>query len=531
MALPTSGTYNALSITAEIVIRDAFENIGIPSEFLDVAKYNAAIRALNLILQDWMSKSYNLWTIQSEYMQLIQGQPSYVLPEYVNDIVQINTRTFTRLVRNEVDRTLLDAAPYSFTRQLGGTPQSNTGASYDNGGGGNPAFAFDGNPTTACTQNANDGNISYDFGMGNVFGLVSVGIQSNVNNLELQLIVEASADSVTWVPVITPSIINRYYKGIQLLFLNTTAAYRYFRVRSLEGLLDVQEIYFNVEDGLNTAAFINSDIPCAQIQPNGSIGYAYSNVPSAAVIPRFVAPATQVVNMVGIQVPANLGDQTYTLVVEGNSILTFNNATNNSDNPDSVINLGLQTLLTLPKQTYPAGVTQWFDLGTSLPVTYIQIRETGGATLNINQVYFVNNTVDTTVSEVSLYNYQNFPQKYQQGRPSCFYMQRNSNNINIPPFSNPPLLYLWPVPDNYWNLIQITYEKMMQDVTYLAQGIDIPARFYPSLIWALTWRLAMKYKPDIAQMYKVEYEQSFREATLEDSENVPITITINDEAY
>lgn len=359
MALPTSGTYNTLSITAEIIIRDAFENIGLPSEFLDVAKYNAAIRALNFTLQDWMSKSYNLWTIQGEYMQLIQGQPSYALPEYVSDIVQVNTRTFTR--------------------QLNGIAGSSSGIAQN---------AFDGDPYTTCEQDA----------------------------------------------------------------------------------------------------------------PNGTISYGYSIDGSNA----------QTITFIGI---TSNTDQEYTLTFTSTP---FPHAP--------------KIILTIPKTMYKAGVTQWFDVASTFPGSVITMTETGGATLDIQELYFTNNTNDTTVSEVSLYNYQNFPQKYQQGRPSCYYIQRNTNNMSVAPFTNPPLLYLWPVPDNYWNVIQITYEKMMQDVTYLAQAIDVPARFYPALTWALTWRLAMKYKPEVAQMYKSEYEQSFREATLEDSEDVPITITISDSA-
>ena len=52
------------------------------------------------------------------------------------------------------------------TRQLNGTPQSNTGDTYDGNGGGIAAYAFDGNPATRCIQNAQNSNISYDYGLG-----------------------------------------------------------------------------------------------------------------------------------------------------------------------------------------------------------------------------------------------------------------------------------------------------------------------------------------------------------------------------
>lgn len=153
------------------------------------------------------------------------------------------------------------------------------------------------------------------------------------------------------------------------------------------------------------------------------------------------------------------------------------------------------------------------------------MQETGGATLDIQELYFTNNTNDLSMSDISLYNYQSLPQKYQQSRPSCYYLQRNTNNLN-----SSPILYVWPTSDGTWPALQIRYTKMMEDVTYLAQGIDIPARFYPSVIWALSWRMALKYRPELAQSMKAEYNETFMQATLEDSEDVPVTITIADEA-
>lgn len=354
MGLATSGTYNTLSITAEMIIRDAFENIGMPSEFLDVAKYNAAIRGLNLILQDWISKSYNLWTVQNDYLSLNKGQAYYALPEYVSNMVQVNTRTFVR--------------------QLDGISSCSSGTA---------ANAFDGNPHTACTQTA----------------------------------------------------------------------------------------------------------------PNGNIGYAYSEDGSR----------TQDITFIGI---TSNTDQQYTL--------------NFTSTP---FPFPAQTILNVSKQFYPAGVTKWFEVAAVIPGSLITMQETGGATLDIQELYFTNNTNDLSMSDISLYNYQSLPQKYQQSRPSCYYLQRNTNNLN-----SSPILYVWPTSDGTWPALQIRYTKMMEDVTYLAQGIDIPARFYPSVIWALSWRMALKYRPELAQSMKAEYNETFMQATLEDSEDVPVTITIADEA-
>ena len=64
----------------------------------------------------------------------------------------------------------------------------------------------------------------------------------------------------------------------------------------------------------------------------------------------------------------------------------------------------------------------------------------------------------------------------------------------------------------------------MQDVGLYTQTIDIPSRFYPALIWGLSWQLALKFNPQLADMLESKYEQAFGIASTQDSEGVPITI-------
>ncbi len=66
---------------------------------------------------------------------------------------------------------------------------------------------------------------------------------------------------------------------------------------------------------------------------------------------------------------------------------------------------------------------------------------------------------------------------------------------------------------------------MMQDAgVFYTNSLQIPSRFYPALIWGLTWQLSIKYKPEMAQMFKAEYEQSFELAMVEDKEEVVIRL-------
>jgi len=347
--LPTSGTFNFQSIQIELIIREAYERIGILGEFVEPQKLDSAKRSIDLLLLEWMNKSVNLWTLNYEYLPLVTSQVQYTLPVTVSDIIQANLRTSTR--------------------QLNGVAASSNG--------GIAAQAFDGNPLTACTQNAQDGNISYDYGDGIAQQINFVGIQSNVDAI-YNIIVESSVDNINWLPLITLSSLN-FIKGVNV----------------------------------------------------------------------------------------------------------------------------------------------WFDVPTPIDARAYRIRETGGATLDIQEIYINNNIVDIPISNVSRYEYLTYPNKRLQGRPSVYYLDRQIT----------PILNLWPAPSNQYNCLQYSYKEMIEDAgNFYTNALQIPSRFYPALIWGLSYQLALKYNPQVAGAFKGEYEQSFNLATVSDSESVNISIR-GDEDY
>lgn len=337
-----SGTYNFQSVQVELLIRDAYENIGIAPEMLTPQKLDSARRSINLLLLEWMNKSTNLWTLHSGFLALNEFQSAYILPNYVSDLTEVNLRSSNRV--------------------LGGTPASSNG--------GIAANAFDGNSATACTQDAPDGNISYDYGEGQAQNISFCGITSHAN-LTYNLNIEASNDNVNW-----------------------------------------------------------------------------------------------------------------------------------------------QNILTITAKAFTAGQLYWFDIPTPTNARYYKIRETEGATLNIQEIYFNNNVLDTTISSISRDEYLKFPQKNIKGRPSvCYFDKSITTSIS-----------LWPSPSASYNAISYSYKKMMQDVGLYTNTIEIPSRFYPALTAALSYKLAIKFNSQVADILSQEYQNSFNLATIEDTEDVNITI-------
>jgi hypothetical protein len=211
----TSGKYTFQVIEVELIIREAFERIGILGEFVEAQKLNAARTSINFILLEWMNKSVNLWTLQSDYLSLITNKGQYILENIVGDIIQANLRTSTR--------------------QLNGTPAASSGT---------PANAFDGNAATHCDAGVN-GNISYDYGTGNTQQINFIGIQSHTETL-YTLNLQFSQDNTNWTILYT--IPPQTFPAQVTLWFDVPIPLdaRAYRIIETNGAtLDITELYFN----------------------------------------------------------------------------------------------------------------------------------------------------------------------------------------------------------------------------------------------------------------------------------------------
>lgn len=466
----TSGNYNFQSVQIELLIREAYERIGILGEFTEYQKLDSAKRSIDLILLDWMNKSVNLWTLQGNYLSLNTGQGQYTLPNYVSNIVQANLRTSTRQ---------LNGIASSNIRQLNGLPTSSSGVAVN---------AFDGNPLTACTQNAPNGNISYDYGfvLPIEITISLVAITSQIQR-DYTISIQTSDDTIVWndlqlIPVRT------YFPNLAVeLIIDVPIAARAYRILETGGAtLNIQELYFVNYGPNNNAAKAfdgNSNTSFIDILPQGSISYDYGE------------GITQTITFIGIQSAATIS---YELVVEY-----------------SQDGITWSDLMDIPIQVFPEGIIVWVDVITPVAARFYRIREKGGNILQFQEIYFNNNIFDFAISNVSRYEYLTYPNKKLQSRPSVYYLDRQIV----------PILNIWPTPSISYNCLFYSYKKMMQDAgAFYTNTLQIPARFYPALIWGLTWQLALKYRPESAAMFKGEYDQSFNSATYEDSESSAIRI-------
>jgi hypothetical protein len=243
---------------------------------------------------------------------------------------------------------------------------------------------------------------------------------------------------------------------------------------------------FSSSGGNAANAFSGSgNMACTQTAPNGYISYLYSTGNTPAIF------------YVGIQ--SNVTNN-YTLVCE----YSFDNVTwiNN---------------LTIPQTFYPSGQLLWFVLNAPLNIQAIRIRETGGATLDVQQIYFSSPTFSRILSAISREEYISYPNKLQQSTPSSFYLDRQTT----------PTLTLWPTPDNTYQTIVYNRIVQIMDVTSINQNINIPQRFLKAVLMSLASDMALIYKLERFDTLKMLAGEAFEQAAREDTERVPLRIQPN----
>jgi hypothetical protein len=238
--------------------------------------------------------------------------------------------------------------------------------------------------------------------------------------------------------------------------------------------------------GVAANAFDNNGLlPCTQTAPNGNISYSWG------VNGRFS------ISMLGI---TSFVDSTYTIQPEysfdGNTWIPCPGFT-----PEATAFLQNQLV--------------WFVIPVPVPASNFRIRETGGSTLNISQLYFNTNVNDTSISRISRNEYIAVPNKNQTGTPTSFWVDRQIN----------PVVYLYLTPNATYNNMYYTYTRQIQDVGSMIDTAEIPARFLEPLASDLSSRLAVKEgKMDRFAILDGKATQSYVKAGMEDRDRAPLNI-------
>lgn len=125
-----------------------------------------------------------------------------------------------------------------------------------------------------------------------------------------------------------------------------------------------------------------------------------------------------------------------------------------------------------------------------------------------------NGNIELTVDRISRDYYLNIPNKESTGRPVQFVINRSIT----------PVLYVWPTPDQPYDLI-VDRLVRMDDASAGVDTLQVPFRFYPCLAAGLAYYIALKKAPDRIQILKAAYEEEFDRAMSEDRDRASLTLT------
>lgn len=225
----------------------------------------------------------------------------------------------------------------------------------------------------------------------------------------------------------------------------------------------------------------NPATACTQTAPNGYISYNWNT-------------ASYMIALVGIQSNATL---TYTLVFE------YSND-----------NINWFQVGAPAAQSFPIGTIVWFVIQTPTNGTVFRVRETGGETLNVQELYFNTALYDLIITPLSRSEYMALPYKNQTGRPTSFYLDKQIN----------PILNIWPTPTAQYNNLYFTATQHLQDIGQLTNTSQVPVRFLESLTASLAYKLAVKFDLQRVQVLKALSDEETTAASKADIEKVPLRI-------
>jgi hypothetical protein len=101
--MTTSGL-SSFNLDLNDMVEEAFERAG--SELRTGYDLRTARRSLNLLFADWANRGINMWTFEQNTITLVQGQPTYALPDDTVDLLDHVIRTNANVASNQADLTI-----------------------------------------------------------------------------------------------------------------------------------------------------------------------------------------------------------------------------------------------------------------------------------------------------------------------------------------------------------------------------------------------------------------------------------------
>ena len=183
------------------------------------------------------------------------------------------------------------------------------------------------------------------------------------------------------------------------------------------------------------------------------------------------------------------------------------------------------TVQQLPETKLSDREWAYFNISTTPNYKFYRLRETVATTFTVRQIVFSTSQQVIPLSRLNRDDYWNLPNKqFPSARALQYWFNRTID----------PTMYLWPVPNNDFQMFQLIIEKEMPDVGSLTNELYVPNRWIGSIQATLSHKLSMQLPQiDLARVQYLEAiaKQLEYDAAQEERDKSPIYFQPNYSYY
>lgn len=184
-----------------------------------------------------------------------------------------------------------------------------------------------------------------------------------------------------------------------------------------------------------------------------------------------------------------------------------------------------KTIKQLPTTTLKDREWAYFNISTTPDYYYYRLRETVATTFSVRQIVFSTSQQVIPLARLNRNDYWSLPNKqFPSQRALQYWFDRTIE----------PSMYIWPVPNNDFQMFQLIVEKQMEDVGSLTDQIYVPDRWISCVQKQLSHSMSLQL-PNV-DMTRVQYlegqaQRAFLQASEEDRDRSPIYLQPNISYY
>ena len=178
-----------------------------------------------------------------------------------------------------------------------------------------------------------------------------------------------------------------------------------------------------------------------------------------------------------------------------------------------------------PATTLRDGQWAYFNINYTPQHSFYRLRELVAPTFSLRQIVFSQSQQVIPLARLNRDDYWNLPNKqFQSVRSLQYWYDRQID----------PKMYLWPVPNNDFQMFQLIIEKQPQDVGSLTNELFVPDRWIASVQATLSHKLSLQLQN--VDMNRIQYleaqsEKLFMQASNEERDKSPIYFQPNYSYY